>query len=156
MKHHLAIFALGASLLGACVPLSIYHKPGVAVSVMERDRTRCEVSAAQDVPISRQLRRTPPRYIPAQRRCDGAGNCTVREGHYLPGRSYTVDINEGLRKRAAAQCMADRGYLPVDIPTCRQNVAQSLPAAATQVLPRLGPNACVIRNQGGSWQIVNP
>lgn len=156
MRTSLISAFVATTVLSACFPLAIYYKPGVGVATMQRDQTNCEVGAVNKVPVNTQIRREPARYIPGQRRCDAAGNCNMSRGYYIPGEVYTVDVNKGLRKRAAMQCMADRGYAPVDIPPCSDAIARSTPAAATRILPRLGPNACVIRNKGGTWQIVNP
>ena len=139
----------------ACAPLSIYHKPGVSVSRMQSDQLACEVRALKDAPVANRVRQEPPRFIPARRICDGAGHCTVRHGYWLPGRVYTVDVNADLRKRVETSCMAARGYSPVSIPPCPQSVADAAPVAATRTLPTLAPNSCAIRNDDGSFQIVN-
>jgi hypothetical protein len=143
------------AVLAGCAPLTIYHREGVAVTRMQTDQTNCEVSALRDVPEARQVRRGPPRYIPGPRYCDRLGNCRYGPGYYIPGEIYTVDTNAGLRGRVADQCMAQKGYAPVTLPQCTNAVAQSVPRGATRVLPKLTSSSCVIRNQGGSWQIVS-
>ncbi|MCZ4254936.1 hypothetical protein PVW51_13280 [Sulfitobacter sp. PR48] len=148
-----AIFGLGVA--ASCAPLTTYYKPGVAVDRLNRDTTACQVAALRDVPASTQVRRLPPEFIPPRRRCDSAGNCTVVPGYYIPGETISFDPNDGLRKRVEQQCMADRGYAPVSIPPCPDNVARAAPPAATRVLPALGPESCAIRNRDGSFQIVN-
>jgi hypothetical protein len=153
--NKISLSLAGAALaLGACAPLETYYRPGVSVAVMERDTTACKVSALQDVPPSTQVRRAPPRYVPPRRQCNAAGDCRTRGGYYLPGEVYTFDPNDRLRKRVEAQCMADKGYAPVSIPPCPDAVKRAAPVAATRTLPVLTASSCVIRNRGGTYQIV--
>ncbi len=150
-RFALALFGLGVA---ACAPLNTYYKPGASVAQVNRATTACEVQALRDVPVSTQVRRTPPRYIPPRRSCDSNNNCTTTGGFYVPGELITFDPNTELRKRVETQCMADRGYAPVSIPACPGSVARAAPVQATTTLPALNPNSCVIRNSDGSFQIV--
>jgi hypothetical protein len=143
------------AVVAGCAPLSIYYREGAAVTRMQSDLTNCEVSAVQSVPESRQLRRGPARYIPGPRYCDGYGNCRYGPGYYIPGEVYTVDANVGLRSRVTDQCMTGKGYTEVTLPQCSAAVAQSVPPGVTRALPKLTSTSCVIRNSGGSWQIVS-
>ncbi|MEQ5826614.1 hypothetical protein J3456_04500 [Sulfitobacter sp. NFXS29] len=138
----------------ACAPLNTYYKPGATVAQVNRATTACEVLALRDVPISTQIRREPPRYVPERRQCDANNNCTTRGGFYVPGELVTFDPNQDLRNRVEEQCMADRGFAPVSIPACPSNVARAAPTRATTTLPALNPKSCVIRNSDGSFQIV--
>ncbi|MCR8827237.1 hypothetical protein [Pseudosulfitobacter koreensis] len=141
--------------LPACAPLTLYYKPGVPVEKLKRDTTACQVQALRDAPVANQVRRTPPRYVPARRVCNSAGSCSTTGGYYLPGEIYTVDVNAPLRKRVEDQCMADLGYSPASIPACPQGIKQAAAPAATATLPRLTPKSCAIRNPDGTFQIVN-
>ena len=141
--------------LAACAPLETYYKPGATVAQVNRATTECKVKALRDVPPSTQVRRTPPRYVPERRTCDANNNCTTTGGFYIPGELVTFDPNAGLRARVEAQCMADRGFAPVSIPPCPASVARAAPVLATTTLPELRETSCVIRNEGGSFQIVN-
>ncbi|SDG17443.1 hypothetical protein SAMN04489759_10577 [Sulfitobacter delicatus] len=147
----LSLAALGAA---ACAPLNTYYKPGANVAQVSRATTACEVQALRDVPVSTQVRREPPRYIPPRQICDANNNCVTKGGFYVPGELVTFDPNVALRKRVETQCMADRGFAPVSIPACPASVARAAPARATTTLPALNENSCVIRNDGGSFQIV--
>jgi len=140
--------------VSACLPLSTYHKEGVPVSRLNSDQTACDVKALRDAPVANQVRQTPDRYVPPRKFCDAEGNCRVRGGYWIEGTIYTVDVNKALRVRVTDQCMASKGYTPVEIPPCPSAVIQNTPPAATKVLPRLTPNSCAIRNKSGSWQIV--
>ncbi|AXI46789.1 hypothetical protein C1J03_12595 [Sulfitobacter sp. SK012] len=140
--------------LGSCAPLAIYYKPGVPVARLQADTNTCAVSALQSVPVNTQIFQDPPRYIPGRRRCNGAGNCTTRGGYYVSGQIYSVDVNEKLRRQTRDQCMAAKGYAPVSIPPCPDNIARAAPPGATTTLPPLDERSCVIRNKDGSYQIV--
>ncbi len=139
--------------LAACGPLSIYYKPGASVARMQTDQTNCEVSALKDAPVANQVRQRPPIYIPGNQVCNASG-CYYTPGYWIDGGIYTVDVNADLRSRVLTQCMARRGYRPVDIPPCPSSVASQVPPAQTQTLPTLSERSCSIRNKDGSWQIV--
>jgi hypothetical protein len=141
-------------ILSACAPLKTYYKPGATVSALNRDTTACEVKALHEVPQVFLIRRLPPRYIPGRRKCDAAGKCFERPGFYVDGGVESYDPNVGLRNRVERQCMADKGYAPVSIPLCPENVAKAAPAGVTTRLPNLRETSCVIRNSDGTFQIV--
>ncbi|MDF3413697.1 hypothetical protein HKX54_04445 [Sulfitobacter sp. M57] len=143
------------TLLVACAPLETYYKPGASVTTLNRDTTTCEVNALKDVPVSFQIRRNPPVFVPGNRSCDADGNCTGHHGYYIDGGVESYDPNVALRNRVETQCMADKGYAPVSIPPCPDSIARATPAAATTRLPALTKKSCVIRNKSGSFQIVN-
>ncbi|MDK3016276.1 hypothetical protein [Pseudodonghicola flavimaris] len=153
MKRNLAPIAL-TLLLAACAPMSIYYRPGAPVAQMEKDTTLCEIQALKQAPVATQIRQMPPVYVPGRRVCDAQGNCWVRPGFWRQGEIYTVDANASLRARAKSLCMAEKGYSPVSLPPCPPEVKSATPPGVTTVLPQLTQNACVIRNKGGSWQIV--
>ncbi len=143
-------------LLAACTgPLAIYYRPGISVARMQTDQTRCEVAALRDAPVANQIRQRPPIYFPGRQIC-GAGGCYFSEGGWIEGSIYTVDVNEDLRGRVEAQCMAQKGYQPVSVPLCSGPIRSAVQPAQTLTLPRLTENACSIRYDDGSWQIVNP
>lgn len=141
--------------LTACAPLPLYYKPGVSVARLQSDQTDCEVKALRDAPVAGQIRQRPPIFVPGEVFCDSAGNCYSTPGYWIDGGIYTVDVNAGLRDRVVAQCMASKGYSPVQIPPCPVSVTSNVPASQTQKLPPLSASSCAIRNPDGSWQIVN-
>ncbi|MGB7244799.1 MAG: hypothetical protein WBC93_22260 [Sulfitobacter sp.] len=142
-------------VLAGCLPLSIYHRPGVTVARAQSETTRCEVSALARVPVANQIHREPPEFVPGRRVCDASGACTTGPGYFIPGEIYTVDVNRELRGRVEAQCMAAKGYKKVKIPACAPGTATAGPPQATSVLPNITPQSCVIRHKGSGWQIVN-
>lgn len=147
--------ALIAFVMAACQPVSMYYRPGVTVAKANSDSLNCEVSALQDAPVATQIRREPSYYIPARQYCSGDGRCYVRGGYWQPGRVYSVDVNAQLRRQLTDRCMAASGYVPVSIPACPQSVANTAPPGFTSVLPELTESSCSIRNDDGSFQIVN-
>jgi hypothetical protein len=160
LGHHSAMrrvyWILLPLILAGCLPLGLYYRAGVPVSRLNADQTNCEVRALRDAPVATQIRRTPSRFVPGRRICDATGACVTRPGYWIEGDYYTVDVNENLRERVLDMCMAEKGYRPVRIPPCSQAVVRAAPQGVTTTLPRLTEKSCVIRNKGGSWQIVNP
>ena len=134
--------------LSGCLPVSTYYAEGVSAAQLARDDTGCDVAALRDAPVANQTRQSPPILVP-QRVCNAAGQCYNRGGYWVPGELYTVDVNAELRQRIKAQCMADRGYRPVELPACPKGVAQAAPPGPSPVLPRLNANSCAIRTDGG-------
>ena len=149
-----ALFGTALTLLGACAPFEIYYKTGTSVTKLQTDTTNCEVSALRDAPVANQIRQEAPYYIPGRTYCDANGNCHQGGGYWRQGRVYSVDVNAPLRQRVLDLCMANKGYQRTEIPVCSQSIARAAPPAITQTLPQLTSNSCVIRNEGGSWQIV--
>lgn len=145
-------FAL-LGLLGACAPLSLYYKPGVEVTRLQTDTTSCQVLAAQEVPPNNQIRQTAPGFYPGPGFCNGYGNCWYGDPFWMESSVYTVDVNTGLRNRFTDQCMADKGYAPVRIPLCPLGVVP--PPGQTTRMPTLTPSSCAVRNQDGTFQILN-
>lgn len=155
MKTALRMSAL-AFCLSACAPLSIYYREGESVSRMQTETTQCQVKALKDAPVATQIRQSPPIYYPPRTYCHGPGQCYTRPGWWEPGRVYSVDANAGLRKRVEAQCMAQKGFRPVSLPPCRQNVKSQVTAQRTTRLPALAGNSCFAKFDDGSFQIITP
>jgi len=142
------------SLLAGCLPVRTFYAEGASFAALERDNTRCDVAALRDAPVATQVHQAPPRFV-RRRSCNAAGHCKYHGGYWVPGDVYTVDVNADLRRRVKNQCMADRGYRPVEIPACPSGVANAAPAGPSSTLPRLSENSCAIRTEGGGFRIVN-
>ncbi|KUJ86086.1 hypothetical protein AVO45_03740 [Ruegeria marisrubri] len=150
-------FGLFVSVLTGCSsPLSLYYREGVPVSRLQAETTDCQVKALKDAPVANQVRQTAPIYYPGRTRCDSAGRCYTTPGWWEPGRVYSVDVNQGLRNQVEAQCMAAKGYRPVSLPACKQDVKSQVPPRRTTTLPPLSPNSCFVKYDDGSFQIVTP
>lgn len=150
------VLTLISLILSGCGPLSIYYREGVSVSRMQSETTACQVKALRDAPVATQVRQSPPIYFPGRTVCNSAGQCYTTPGWWEPGNVYTVDPNAGLRGRVEQQCMADKGYAPVQLPTCSQNVAAQVQPVKSAKLPALGPKSCVVKFEDGSIQVVTP
>jgi hypothetical protein len=148
-------FSIAALLaLSACdTGLSFYYKPGQSVSRLQTDHTNCEVQALRDAPVANEIRQSAPIYFPGRSYCDASG-CWSGPGYWAGGHVYTVDTNRGLRQRVLAQCMAQKGYQPVDLPACSPAVRSAVAPKQTTVIPKLTESSCAIRLDGGGWQIV--
>lgn len=159
--HHIqmrpVIFLALACLLAlpGCLPLQTYYRAGVSVDRLNRDEAACDVAALRDAPVANETRIEPPIFVPPRQSCTPAGVCTTQPGYWIPGDVYTVDVNRPLRQQLTRQCMADKGYDRQTIDPCPPAIARAAADGATQVLPPLGPQSCVIRNDDGSFLIVN-
>ncbi|MEM9125305.1 MAG: hypothetical protein AAGB28_05960 [Pseudomonadota bacterium] len=142
-----------ALALSACAaPLDTYYRAGGEVSRLQADLLTCEVNALEDVPVAFAIRQWPVAGYVGSYHC-GAGPFCV--GGSWGGEIYSVDVNKDLRTRVTNQCMSEKGYAPISIPRCSDAVALNAPAGQTTVLPELTVSSCVIRNEDGTFQIVN-
>lgn len=141
-------------VMSGCAPLSIYYKPGASVARMNDDTLACQVEALKQAPVANQTRQDPPIYYPGRQYCNSNG-CYRTAGYWIPGRVYTVDTNLGLRTKLEQNCMAKRGYAPLSLPVCPSNVSSKVEPGATRTLPQISDNSCAIKNDDGTFQIVN-
>ncbi|WP_300547094.1 hypothetical protein [Roseovarius sp.] len=155
MSRSLCLPLLTALLLGACAPLDIYYKEGADVARSEANLTECQVSALARVPRDMRTRFIPTRYAPYTA-CNAGGRCYTRYRLISPPRTETHDLNARLRHKVVDQCMAEAGYRPVSLPQCDSATTRATALHATQTLPPLTPQSCVIRLKSGNWQIVTP
>lgn len=146
----------GILTLSSCGPLSLYYREGESVSRMQTETTACQVQALKDAPVANQVRQSPPVYWPGRTYCDGRGRCYRNPGWWEPGRIYTVDVNQGLRNKVEAQCMAAKGYRPISLPPCKQAVKSRVTPTRTTTLPPLSTESCFVKFDDGSFQIVTP
>ncbi len=143
-------------LLSSCGPLSMYYREGESVSKAQTETTQCQVKALNDAPVANQVRQGPPIYWPGRTYCDGVGRCYRTGGWWEPGRIYTVDVNEGLRANVEAQCMAAKGYRPISLPPCKQNVKSQVQPSRTTTFPQVTANSCFVKFDDGTFQIITP
>ncbi|MEO3417344.1 hypothetical protein AAFO92_22025 [Roseovarius sp. CAU 1744] len=139
----------------ACAPLQLYYKEGETVARMDRDETRCEVTALRQVPTDIRTRYIPPQYQ-HYKVCHGTGYCSWHRRLISPGRHESYDANLPLRARVTEQCMADKGYVRTKIKRCDAATTEATTLRATQVLPPVSEKSCAIRLKSGRWQIVTP
>lgn len=149
------VFACLTLTLAACDPgLRLNYREGVSVTAMRQDELTCETQALRAAPV-RLYREVWPIYD-TRRVCDRAGaNCrTIR---VFMGYDYDiVDANESHRRRLERTCLDARGYVPVLLPPCPDEVKAVVTPRLTRVLPPLPEGSCAIRYEGGAFQIVTP
>lgn len=122
-------------LSGCEVPPSEYiFKPNATVAQKDKDDFNCDLRAAQAVPSNMQVGITPTYTTPLTTSCYGGSNsvnCTTTGGQVYGGDVYSYDANSSLRSEYWAQCMIDKGYSGVDLPTCSP---KQMPENAAQLL----------------------
>ena len=119
------------TMLSGCIkspPQPFYLKTGSTVQEHNRILLKCEVEAAQKVPVSNQISTTPifktPTYTTPVSCYSGYGRyVTCSGGQTMGGQTFggnvvTSDANLGLRQRLQDQCMADNGYTLKNLKPC--------------------------------------
>ncbi|OIQ43149.1 MAG: hypothetical protein BM560_02945 [Roseobacter sp. MedPE-SWde] len=159
MKTHIAC-ALSLVFLGlaACGPLPVYYKTGSDQTRTNSDTLTCEVKAQKEAPVANQIRQRPPVYYPGRSHCNSAGNCWTSPGYWVDGGTYTVDVNQGLRRQLVQNCMAQKGYRRLELPRCTKEqiaVLQSQPKSARSA-GGLPAEACAVRQSNGNTVILPP
>ena len=145
-----------ALFLSGCMPLNVYYNQGVSIQTAKDTETSCKVAAARDVPVRNVTRVIPGRQLLPRLLCDSNNVCTRHPGLFLPPEYITEDANITLRTEAVDLCMRQKGYEFIRLPACKDPLKAATPPAATTHFPKLSSESCVIRNQGGTWQIVSP
>lgn len=115
------------ALLAGCVPTQYWVKNGVTLAQYQREQTQCEVTGAQSVPTNTQVGWAP--YVGI----------------------YSADTNSGLRDRVIAQCMTDKGYQYVELPTCGSDIAAKFRSGEITAREKMlvTPQTCVISTGNG-------
>ena len=129
---------------------TLYHQAGKSFAERDADVTRCDVIALRKAPVETQILFTPPRQE-ERTICDDDGNC-ITETYWTKPEPYTVDPNKELRERVAMQCMLDKGYQQISLPSCDDGQTLSVPTKMTNI----GPNSCAVRLKGGAVRIAQP
>ena len=129
---------------------TLYHQAGKSFAERDADVTRCDIIALRKAPVETQILFTPPRQE-ERTICDDDGNC-ITETYWTKPEPYTVDPNKELRERVAMQCMLDKGYQQISLPSCDDGQTLSVPTKMTNI----GPNSCAVRLKGGAVRIAQP
>jgi len=158
MRHprHCRFLPLAAALaVSGCLSVPLYYRPGAEVARIDRDETDCRVVAQRRVPPDIRTRYIDPTFD-HRTVCSSAGICSTYSIMLSPGRWKSFDANEGLRARVTEQCMADRGYARISLPTCPRDLAAGAEKTPTRVQPPVTPESCVVRFSSGRYRIVTP
>jgi hypothetical protein len=131
------------------------YKAGVGWNQIDRDKTDCEIEAAQRVPQNIVVRSSPTYTTPTQTSCNQIGTqtfCNTTGGQIYGGQTTSSDANAGLRMRAYGQCMAQRGYRFVDIPACPPGTDLSSQHNETVLRP-LSQRTCYQVYESGAYAV---
>lgn len=147
--------ALSIGLSACSAPLPIYYKEGETLGTIEATLTECRVESLEKVPVSEQSRYIPPKWKTRRIRTSD-GRILVRRTLVHRGGFETFDANAGLRADVTNQCMISRGFRFERVPGCNSTVTRATTIRATEVLPPLTTDSCVIRIRDDKFQIVTP
>ena len=163
-KMYKALIAgiVGLGLLSGCIkspPQPFYLKTGSTSQEHNRILLKCEVEAAQKIPVSNQASTTPvfttPTYTtPVSCYSGYGGYVTCSGGQTTGGQTYggnvvISDANLGLRQRLQDQCMADKGYILRNLKPCSDLAmadGENFPLSGKQ--PETDYIECFTQNQG--------
>jgi hypothetical protein len=151
--------AVAGILLAGCTPTAetTYWRDGATGRQWDQAITQCQVQALREVPQSVAVGSTPTYQTPTQTSCYTIGNtvqCSTTGGQVYGGQVYSYDPNAGLRSRVEAQCMANRGYALVTIPTCTSE--QRSAGTLRPLSGRLPPFSSVVCTFEGSFILDLP
>lgn len=147
------------AVLSACGPGTATHayRANTSPAQADRDNFQCEVEATRTVPVNTQVRYEPGYWTPSRRICDSDGaNCRILRGDYIPGYSYTVDRNQGLRREYLARCLAGRGYALSVVERCPRGT-EARGDLARALVARLRPareGACAVTISDRSTNLI--
>lgn len=153
------LLAASAIILSGCTPTAqqTYWRDGATGRQWDQAVTQCQVQALRQVPQSVAVGTTPTYRTPTQTNCYAVGNmvqCATTGGQVYGGQVYSYDPNTNLRSRVEAQCMANRGYSLVTIPTCTSE--QRASGTLRRVSGRLPPLRSVVCTYEGSYILNLP
>lgn len=145
MLKQLFLFA-GMLVLAGCGPteVTLPWRAGASAGQADFINTSCNVYALQQVPRALSTTVTPVTRTPSNVVCNQVGDqtfCHDYGGQTFGGYSVTEDLNEDLRMRVHAQCLAAEGYQLVTMPICTAEQAKHLVISDT--LPPAGQVLCV-------------
>ena len=152
MKRFWMILTL---LVAGCGPMAAFDRPGVSVTRLAKDLNGCEASAFEFAPpnVIQQTRwRTDFRPVPV---CY-AGYCDFYYDRRWVPEIYSVDVNAGARQSKLLSCMANKGYLLVEVPRCTAQQQQAVSLTRNSKQAPLSNTACGVNLQGVGPLIVDP
>jgi|LauGreDrversion2_3_1035106.scaffolds.fasta_scaffold78028_1 hypothetical protein len=144
-----------ASLLFLCScvatgPVPVVYKVGSTGDQRKSAVLDCETQALSKVPRAMASAVTPAYTMPSNVQCYSTGytvSCQEYGGQTIGGNAYSYDANQDLRDRVTMQCLANKGYQLVSLPTCDAEQSKRAIASAQQRMPSYDKIECVV--QGG-------
>lgn len=170
MTKKFALFAALAlaGLIGCdAAPLSTYehfkagkpwmnfaYKTGSTFQSLNQDITNCKVEAVQRVPQQQVVRTTPSYTTNTQTFCNRIGTqtiCNTSGGNTIGGQVYSVDANSELREQVYHQCMANKNYRYVNLPSCPEGI--TFKSENGKGLLPLSQTTCYRAFPNNAWEI---
>ncbi|WP_136635603.1 hypothetical protein [Pseudooceanicola onchidii] len=154
MRKDRLLITLGLLAVLTGCSQQISYREGATTAEIQREVDACALRAVRAAPVANQTVILPGEWIPPQKVCDGAGNCTVRPGYRSFPEFETVDVNADERRLLTRTCLAERGIDRVSLPLCDASVKNATVPGVTRVLPKLREQSCLIPRGSGAYQIV--
>jgi hypothetical protein len=140
--------------VSACVasgPVAVVYKPGSTGEQRLTALTDCETQALSKVPRAIATGMTPAYTTPSNVQCYGTGayvSCQQYGGQTYGGNVYSYDANQELRDRVTLQCLAQKGYQVISLPTCDAEQSKRAVSAFGRKQPTADQIECVIEGGG--------
>lgn len=147
------VFFVGVvALVSGCVsgPVNVVHKTGSSFAQRQLAADECRIEGLKQVPQSMVTDYNPGYYNPGTIQCNTFGNMTScnRVGAVnIPASSSTHDVNQSLRDRTVARCLAAKGYDIVQKPICSSSKDADAYRAVRDSQPTADRIACVTNEQ---------
>lgn len=146
MKRVAVLSAL--ALISGCVsgPADLVHKTGSSLAQRQLAADQCRIESLRQVPQALVTETDPGYYNPGTIQCNTFGNMTScnRVGAVnIPASSSTYDVNQSLRDRTIARCLASKGFDIVQKPICTSTKDATAYRAVRDNQPPAEQIACV-------------
>ncbi len=109
------------SLTGCADTTAFYYKKGMVLASKQKDYDACKIKSFKEIPQNIVTTYNPGVHNPGTLSCNTIGtytSCNRVGALNIPASSSSQDANEGVRARFIAECMNNKGYILVDMPTC--------------------------------------
>lgn len=139
--------------VGACVatgPVAVVYKPGSTGEQRSAALLDCETQALAKVPRAIATGVTPTYTTPSNVQCYGSGayvSCQQYGGQTYGGNVYNYDANQDLRDRVSLQCLAQKGFQIISLPTCDAEQSKRAVSSVGRKQPTFDKIECVV--EGG-------
>jgi len=128
-------------LISGCQPTTgnLIHKTGSNMSERINAYDQCKIRSIRDIPQQIATQISPGYNNPGYVQCNSYGystTCNTVGAFNIPASSRVYDVNEDLRNRYIARCLADSGYSIIPRPICHDaSMANQDPQPAADQIP---------------------
>lgn len=150
MKKFSVIAFLVATACVATGPVNVVYKPGSTGEQRLSALTECETQALAKVPRAMATGMTPAYTTPSNVQCYGTGayvSCQQYGGQTYGGDVYSYDANQDLRDRVTMQCLAQKGFQTISLPSCDAEQSKRAVSSMGRKQPTYDKIECVV--EGG-------